>query len=181
MFCEWTASRAAGQRLEDVIRRQWPAPSTHNPPTQGRRAPLYLPRHLGPTPSATLRPAHLGKQSFLPPPRPPSPPPALLGQISCPLFFNDFGTRKLSDLLPPQNDSHTGWLVELQSDTLVTCWRVEMTVTHLGLPAFWQTIDSLAVFLTSGWTLSLKIGPASATANDLEIIQISRFRKSLHQ
>lgn len=33
MFSEWTASRAAGKRLEDVIRKQWAVPSTHNPPT----------------------------------------------------------------------------------------------------------------------------------------------------
>lgn len=33
MFSEWTASRAAGKRLKDVIRRQWAVPSTHNPPT----------------------------------------------------------------------------------------------------------------------------------------------------
>lgn len=33
MFSEWTASRAAGERLEDVIRKQWAVPSTHNPPT----------------------------------------------------------------------------------------------------------------------------------------------------
>lgn len=33
MFSEWTASRAAGKTLEDVIRRQWAVPSTHNPPT----------------------------------------------------------------------------------------------------------------------------------------------------
>lgn len=36
MFSEWTASRAAGKRLEDVIRRQWAVPSTHNPPTWER-------------------------------------------------------------------------------------------------------------------------------------------------
>lgn len=33
MFSEWTTSRAAGQILEDVIRKQWAVPSTHNPPT----------------------------------------------------------------------------------------------------------------------------------------------------
>lgn len=36
MFSEWTASRAAGQTLEDVIRRQWAVPSTHSPPTWER-------------------------------------------------------------------------------------------------------------------------------------------------
>lgn len=36
MFSEWTASRAAGMRLEDVIRKQWAVPSTHNPPTWER-------------------------------------------------------------------------------------------------------------------------------------------------
>lgn len=35
MFSEWTASRAAGKRLEDVIRKQWAVPSTHNPPMWG--------------------------------------------------------------------------------------------------------------------------------------------------
>lgn len=33
MFSEWTPSRAAGKRLEDVIRKQWAVPSTHNPLT----------------------------------------------------------------------------------------------------------------------------------------------------
>lgn len=33
MVSEWTASRAVGKRLEDVIRKQWAVPSSHNPPT----------------------------------------------------------------------------------------------------------------------------------------------------
>lgn len=31
MFSERTASRAAGERLEDVIRRRWAVPPPHNP------------------------------------------------------------------------------------------------------------------------------------------------------
>lgn len=35
MFSEWTDSRAASKTLEDVIRKQWAVPSSHNPPTWG--------------------------------------------------------------------------------------------------------------------------------------------------
>lgn len=54
MFSEWTASRAAGKRLEDVIRRQWAVPSTHNPPTWERvRLSVSAPNLML---SATLHP-----------------------------------------------------------------------------------------------------------------------------
>lgn len=80
MFSEWTASRAAGERLEDVIRRQWAVPSTHNPPTW-ERARLSEERTSANAIADITHPPHLGKQ-----PPPASPP---LGQIFC--FFYDFG------------------------------------------------------------------------------------------
>lgn len=67
MFSEWTAPRAAGERLEDVIRRQWAVPSTHNPPTWERErlseectsanaiGDITHPPHLGKQPPPLLR------------------------------------------------------------------------------------------------------------------------------
>lgn len=63
MFSEWTASRAAGKRLEDVIRRQWAVPSTHNPPTWGRvRLSASAPNLM---PAVTLHPPDYEKQYLL--------------------------------------------------------------------------------------------------------------------
>lgn len=63
MFSEWTASRAAGKRLEDVIRRQWAVPSTHNPPSRERARLSVSAPHL--MLSVTLHPPGYGKQYVL--------------------------------------------------------------------------------------------------------------------
>lgn len=63
MFSEWTASRAAGKRLEDVIRRQWAVPSTHNPPT-GERVCVSV-RAPNPMLSVTLHPRDYKKKQAL--------------------------------------------------------------------------------------------------------------------
>lgn len=63
MFSEWTASRAASKRLEDVIRKQWAVPSTHNPPTWERvRLSVSAPNLMI---SVTLHPPDYEKQSLL--------------------------------------------------------------------------------------------------------------------